>query len=85
MPGSLEPVARYRTEDAVINTKNRSFTLTAELENPDGKAEGVLVTIGGETGGYALVVQNVKPAFHYNWLGRERYTIAATEPLPNGP
>ena len=72
-------------EDAVINIKNRSFTLTAELENPDGNAEGILVTVGGETGGYALVVQNAKPTFHYNWLGRERYTITSTEPLPNGP
>jgi hypothetical protein len=72
-------------EDAVINIKNRSFTFTAELEITDGNAEGILVTLGGETGGYALVVQDAKPAFHYNWLGRERYTITSAEPLPNGP
>ena len=71
-------------EDAIINIKNRSFTLTAELENPGGNAEGVLVTVGGETGGYALVVQNGKPTFDYNWLGRERYTIASSEKLPAG-
>ena len=71
-------------EDAVINIKNRSFTLTAELENANGGAEGVLVTVGGETGGYALVVQDAKPTFHYNWLGRERYTISSAEPLPAG-
>jgi hypothetical protein len=71
-------------EDAVINIKNRSFTLTAELENPNGNAEGILVTVGGETGGYALVVQNAKPTFHYNWLGRECYTITSPEPLPKG-
>ena len=71
-------------EDAVINIKNRSFTLTAEIENPDGNAEGILVTVGGETGGYALAVQDAKPTFHYNWLGRERYTIASKEPLPDG-
>ena len=44
-------------EDAVINIKNRSFSLVAEVENPDGNAEGMLVTLGGETGGYALLVQ----------------------------
>jgi hypothetical protein len=71
-------------EDAVINIKNRSFTLTAELENPDGNAEGVFVTVGGETGGYALVVQNGKQTFDYNWLGGERYTIASSEKLPAG-
>jgi arylsulfatase len=71
-------------EDAVINIKNRSFSLTAEVDNPDGKAEGTLVTLGGETGGYAFQVVNGKPVFHYNWLGRERYTITASEPLPKG-
>ena len=71
-------------EDAVINIKNRSFSLIAEVENPDGNAEGMLVTLGGETGGYALLVQNGKPTFHYNWLGLERYTITSSEPLPKG-
>ena len=65
--------------------RDRSFTLTAELENPSGNAEGILVTVGGETGGYALVVQDAKPTFHYNWLGRERYAITSTQPLPDGP
>jgi hypothetical protein len=72
-------------EDAVINIKNRSFTLTAELENANGGAEGVLVTVDGETGGYALVVQDAKPTFHYNWLGRVRYAIASGAPLSSGP
>ena len=71
-------------EDAVINIKNRSFSLIAEVENPDGNAEGMLVTLGGETGGYALLVQNGKPTFHYNFLGLERYTITSSEPLPKG-
>ncbi len=70
-------------EDATINTKNRSFTLTAEVET-NGNAAGILVTVGGETGGYALVVQNAKPTFHYNWLGRKRYTITSAQPLPKG-
>ena len=43
-------------EDAVINIKNRSFSIVAEVDNPVGNAEGVLVTLGGETGGYALLV-----------------------------
>lgn len=71
-------------EDAVINIKNRSFSLVAEVENPNGDAEGTLVTLGGETGGYAFLVVKGKPVFHYHWLGRERYTIAASEALPKG-
>ena len=71
-------------EDAAINIKNRSFSLIAEVENSDGDAEGTLVTLGGETGGYAFLVVQGKPTFHYNWLGRERYTSTATESLPQG-
>ena len=73
------------SEDAVINIKNRSFSLIAEVDNPDGDAEGTLVTLGGETGGYALLVVDGKPTFHYNFLGLQRYTITATEPIPTGP
>jgi arylsulfatase len=71
-------------EDGVIDIKNRSFSIIAEVENVDGKAEGMIVTEGGMTGGYALLVQNGKPTFIYNWLAYERYTIASPDPLPKG-
>ena len=71
-------------EDAAINIKNRSYSIIAEVENPDGDAEGMLVTLGGETGGYALFVLDGKPTFTYNWLGRELYTITSPESLPTG-
>ena len=71
-------------EDGVIDIKNRSFSIIAEVENVDGKAEGMIVTKGGVTGGYALLVQNGKPTFIYNWLAYERYTIASPDPLPKG-
>ncbi|MGH9282602.1 MAG: arylsulfatase, partial [Acidimicrobiales bacterium] len=71
-------------EDAAINIKNRSFSLVAEIDNPDGNAEGMLVTLGGETGGYALFVLEGKPTFVYNWLGVEEYTVTGSEPLPQG-
>ena len=63
---------------------NRSFTITALVENPDSKAEGVLVTHGGKFGGYGLFVQNGKPTFVYNWGDSARYTITAATPLPTG-
>ncbi|MGI9318719.1 MAG: arylsulfatase, partial [bacterium] len=49
-----------------------------------GKAEGLLVTNGGETGGYALTVQNGKPTFHSNYLSLERYTVTSNMNLPQG-
>ena len=71
-------------EDAAINIKNRSFSVVAEVDNPDGNAEGMLVTLGGETGGYAMYVLEGKPTFVYNWLGVESYPISSAEPLPQG-
>ncbi|MGB7160623.1 MAG: sulfatase-like hydrolase/transferase [Tepidisphaeraceae bacterium] len=71
-------------EEAAIDIKNRSFTITAEAENPDGKAEGMLVTEGGETGGYAFMVKDGKPTFIYSYIGLEHFTITASEPLPKG-
>ena len=68
----------------VINIKNQSLSLLAEVDNPDGYAEGMLVTLGGETGGYALLVLEGKATFIYNFLGLERSTITSSEPLPQG-
>jgi len=71
-------------EDAILDIKNRSFSVVAEVDNPDGKAEGMLVTLGGETGGYAFMVQNGRPTFIYSYIGLERYTITSSAPLPKG-
>jgi hypothetical protein len=37
------------------------------LDNPDGQANGVLVTQGGKFGGYSLFLQDGKPTFVYTW------------------
>ena len=71
-------------EEAVVDIKNRSFSIIAEIDNPDGDAEGILVTLGGETGGFAFLVVDRRPTFLYSWLGMELYTIGASEPLPAG-
>ena len=71
-------------EEAIIDIKNRSFSVVAEVENPDGDAEGILVTLGGETGGFAFLVLDRRPTFIYSWLGLEKYTIASSDPLPRG-
>lgn len=71
-------------EDGVIDIKNRSFSVIADVDNPDGDAEGMLVTLGGETGGFAFYVLSGTPTFQYNWLGREHYTITSSQPLPKG-
>ena len=63
---------------------NKSWTITANIEVPDGKAEGMIITHGGLEGGYGLYLRDGKPTFVYNFLGAERMTFAAKEPLPKG-
>ena len=71
-------------ENAFINMKNRSYTVTAELDIPKDGAEGVIIAPGGHTGGWSLYVKKGIPKFAYNWFGRETYEVTATKPLPAG-
>jgi arylsulfatase len=47
---------------------NRSFTITADIEVPEGGGDGMLVTAGGRFGGYGLYLLKGKPVFSYNML-----------------
>jgi len=72
------------SENVFINTKNRSFAITAEVEIPKGGANGVILAQGGRVGGFSLYLKEGKPAYHYNWLGMERFTVAAKEAVAAG-
>src|SRR5208282_4714229 len=54
------------------NILNKSFTITADIEVPEGGAEGMIVTAGGRFGGYGLFLQKGKPVFVYNLLDLKR-------------
>lgn len=71
-------------ENTFINVKGRSKTVTAEVEIPQGGANGVLLAQGGRFGGWSLYLADGKPAYTYNWVGLERYTVTAPDRLPEG-
>jgi len=71
-------------ENVFIDVKNHSKTVTAELEIPEGGANGVILAQGGRFGGWCLYLKDGRPAYTYNFLGLERYTVAAPEALPAG-
>lgn len=71
-------------ENAFINVKRRSHSITAELEIPQGGASGVILAQGGRFAGWSLYLKNGKASYVHNWLGRERYTVTTPEPLPAG-
>lgn len=71
-------------ENTFMNVKNRSKTITAELEIPEGGAKGAVIIQGGRFGGWSLHLRDGKPAYEYNWLGLERFVVESPEALPAG-
>ncbi len=71
-------------ESVFINVKNRSHTITAEVEIPKKNANGVILCQGGRFGGWTLYLKNGRPIYTYNWVGLKRYTIAAKQPIAPG-
>jgi arylsulfatase len=73
------------TENSFLNIKNRSKTITAEVELAEGTtANGIVIAQGGRFGGWALYVKDGKPAYDYNFLGMQRFTVTADEALEPG-
>ncbi len=72
-------------ENVFLNIKNKSKTITAEIEMQEGKtANGIILAQGGRFGGWALYVKDGTPAYDYNFLGLQRFTVAATDKLKPG-
>jgi arylsulfatase len=70
-------------ENAFINTKNQSYSISADVEIPKTGADGVILAQGGGHAGFSLYVKDNKLKFAYNYLG-DVTTIASAEPLPAG-
>jgi arylsulfatase len=72
------------TEDSVAVMKNKSFSLTAEVEVPPAGAEGVIFAQGGAFGGLSLYTKNGKAKFAYNFFGLQTFTTEAERGIPPG-
>jgi arylsulfatase A-like enzyme len=72
-------------ENAFINTKNRSHSITATVELPKDAANGVILCQGGRFAGWSFYFKDGKPCYAYNWFGLETYKVVAERPLPPGP
>ena len=71
-------------ENAFIDVKNRSLSVTAEVEVPENGANGVILAQGGRFGGWSLYLKDGKPTYTYNLVGMQRTSIAASQPLAAG-
>jgi len=63
---------------------NRSHSITADVEIPEGGAEGVLASAGGVDGGYTFYVQDGSLRYAYSYVGREIYRLQSHDGLVPG-
>jgi arylsulfatase A-like enzyme len=71
-------------DSAAPDILNRSYTITAEVEVPQGGGDGMIVTEGGRFGGYGLYLLKGKPVFVYNMLSLERFRWEGQQALAPG-
>jgi arylsulfatase len=69
------------TQPSLLNT---SYKVTADIEVPEGGAEGMLVGEGGRFGGYGLYMVKSKPVFTYNLLDVQRVRWEGPEAVAPG-
>jgi arylsulfatase A-like enzyme len=66
------------------NIVGKSYSITAEVEIPQGGAEGMLNTLGGQFGGYGLYLVKGKPVFTYVQLTAEKFRWESPTALTQG-
>ena len=72
------------TEGSIVNIKNKSHAVTAEVIVPESGAKGVIVAQGGLTGGWGLYAKDGKPKYCYNFYGIDRYYVEGASKIPVG-
>jgi arylsulfatase A-like enzyme len=81
---TLYPGMKGMSENVFVNLKNKSHTITAELEIPEDGASGVVLAQAGRFGGWSLYLQEGKPIYTYNYLGLERFYVKSPDAIPAG-
>ena len=71
-------------ENVAVKVLNRAHSLTADVEIPEGGAEGVLVCHGSNAGGYTLFVKDSKLHYVHNYVGAQEFHVESSEPVPEG-
>jgi arylsulfatase A-like enzyme len=71
-------------ENCVLNLKNKSHSVTAEIVVPEQGAEGVIICQGANIGGWSLYAKGGKLKYCYNWGGFKHFFVEATGKLPAG-
>ncbi len=71
-------------ETVAVKVLNRAHAISAHVEIPKGGAEGVLVSHGGNSGGYSLFVKDNKLHYAHNYLGVQEFIVSSKGNVPEG-
>src|SRR4051812_14178716 len=71
-------------QEGILNLKNKSHSITAEIVVPDGGAEGVIVNQGGFSAGWVVYLKGGKLKYGYNFASLKDSYVEAAEPVPAG-
>ncbi len=74
----------HLSENCVLNIKNKSHSVTAEVVVPAKGAEGVIIAQGANIGGWSLYAKTGKLKYCYNWGGYKHFFVEGTVPIPAG-
>ncbi len=72
------------SENSVLNIKNKSHSVTAEIVVPATGVEGVIIAQGGNIGGWSLYAKGGKLKYCYNLLGIQQFYAESAAALPSG-
>jgi arylsulfatase A-like enzyme len=72
------------SENCVVNVKNKSHSVTAQLVVPESGVNGVIVTQGGMVGGWSLYAHERRLKYCYNFFGIQHFMVTADQPIPAG-
>jgi arylsulfatase len=74
----------HLSENTVLNIKNKSHSVTAEIEVPQSGAEGVIIAQGSNIGGWSLYAKGGKLKYCYNLLGIQHFYAESAGAIPAG-
>ncbi|MDN7026022.1 arylsulfatase [Methanoculleus sp. FWC-SCC1] len=71
-------------EGVAVNIRNRSYTIAADVDVPEGGGEGVLLALGSRFGGHALYVKENRLHYVYNFVGIIEQHVVSEAMVPAG-
>jgi arylsulfatase len=71
-------------ENAFLDLRSKSHTVSAEIEVPAGGGEGVIIAQAGRFGGWSLYMKDGRLRHVHNFAGLDHFTASSKDPVTPG-